>query len=310
MDAASSRAGTVGKTGRAGGRLLRRGDLWVGTFEAMASPCEVLCSGASRRDAREALAMAQAEALRIERKFSRYRDDSVVHAINQAGGEPIEVDAETARLLAFADRCHTLSDGGFDVTSGVLGRVWRFDGSDRLPDPAAIAPLLELVGWWRVSWSPPRLVLPAGMQIDLGGIGKEYAVDRVAGELAGRSAGSYLVNFGGDIAATGPRAGGEPWQVGVEDPWCGGDATRVVPLARGGLATSGDARRFLLRDGVRYGHILDPRTGWPVEDAPRSVTVRAATCTEAGLLATLAMLQGAQAERFLRAQTPHHWCVR
>lgn len=276
----------------------------------MASPCEVLCSGASRRDAREALAYASTEATRIERTFSRYRTDNVIHTINHAEGRPVEVDEETARLLTFADRCHALSGGRFDITSGVLGRVWRFDGGTDLPDPAAIASLLELVGWHRATWAPPVLTLPTGMQIDLGGIGKEYAVDRVAEELAHRFDDGYLVNFGGDIATTGPQADGSAWRVGVEDPRIEGRAARAAALRRGGLATSGDARRFLMHDGVRYGHILDPRTGWPVSGAPRSVTVSAATCTEAGLLATLAMLEGSGAERFLDGQGKPYWCVR
>jgi thiamine biosynthesis lipoprotein len=147
------------------------------------------------------------------------------------------------------------------------------------------------------------------MEIDFGGIGKEYAVDRAAALLR-HAAEPCLVNLGGDLAVTGPSAGGRPWRIGIEALDASGKPARVLELRRGALATSGDARRFLLKDGHRYGHVLDARTGWPVEGAPRSVTVAAATCTEAGTFSTLALLQGAGAEEFLRAQRVEFWCLR
>jgi thiamine biosynthesis lipoprotein len=191
--------------------------------------------------------------------------------------------------------------------------VWRFDGSDRVPEAAAVRALMPLVGWERVSWRRPRLALQAGMEIDLGGIGKEYAVDRAAGLLRAATEASVLVNFGGDLVASGPRHDGRAWVVGIEDPTPPADAPASrtgFELARGAAATSGDARRYLLKDGRRYSHILDARNGWPVDGAPRSVTVLALTCIEAGTLATLAMLQGTRAEEFLQAQGARYWCLR
>jgi FAD:protein FMN transferase len=290
------------------------GSGWRGGFRAMASPCEVLVEGADEATARRLVAVARDEALRIEHKFSRYRDDSVVATLHAAGGAPVEVDDETALLLDFAAQCHQLSDGLFDITSGVLRAAWRFDGSDRLPDPALVRALRERVGWPRVTWQRPWLTLPAGMEIDFGGIGKEYAVDRVLALLCAQTQCPLLVNFGGDLAVNGPRSDGRPWQVGIERPEhdgsAAGAAAATLELSAGALATSGDARRFLLKDGVRYGHILDPRSGWPVRDAPRSVTVAAPTCSEAGVLATLAMLQGAAADTWLAAQQMPHWLLR
>ena len=220
------------------------------------------------------------------------------------------VDDETADLLDFAARCHAVSDGAFDVTSGVLRRVWRFDGGDAVPSREACRALLPLVGWRRVTWRRPQLTLPAGMEIDLGGIGKEYAVDRTAALLRERTHAAVLVNFGGDLRAAGARRDAEPWSVGVERPGAPDAAALQIRLEQGALATSGDARRFLERDGVRYPHILDPRTAWPVMAAPRSVTVLADTCLEAGMLATLAMLQGRDAEGFLEDQGARHWVIR
>lgn len=280
----------------------------MGSFEAMAGRCEVLMAVDDARLANQLLCNAAHEAWRVEAKFSRYRDDNVIHAINSSRGNPIEVDEETVQLLDFAERCYSLSDGAFDITSGVLRRVWRFDGSDRIPDDAAIQAVLPLVGWDKVDWRPPRLQLGEGMEIDLGGIAKEYAVDRTLALLREQTDTGLLINFGGDLHADIPGDKTASWSVGIESPDDPETPQAVITIRTGALASSGDARRFLIRDGVRYGHILDPRTGRPVIGAPRSVTVLGDNCTEAGLLATLALLQGEGASRFLRAQGVRHWC--
>jgi len=287
----------------------REGGIVAVCFVAMASPCELLLETADAQAAHEMGRVAAQEAWRIESKYSRYRPESIVSVINRSHGHAVVVDGETAALLDYAAQCHALSQGRFDITSGVLRRCWRFDGSDRLPEPTAVAALLPLIGFEKVRWQAPRITLPTGMEIDLGGIGKEYAVDRVLALVAARFTAAALVNFGGDLAAN--RAPGTgPWQVGVERPGTEREPRLLLELSRGGLATSGDTHRFLLRDGVRYGHILDPRSGWPVRDTPRSVTVAAASCVEAGILATFAMLQGGGAESFLEEQGVRHWCLR
>jgi thiamine biosynthesis lipoprotein len=290
--------------------LEHREGYFLGRFEAMASPCELLVDSDDERTARAALEAASAEALRIERKFSRYRADNIIYTINHSAGSPVEVDEELAGLLDYAATCHEISNGRFDITSGVLRRVWTFDGREHAPDPTALAAALALVGWERVTWRDRRITLPAGMEIDLGGLGKEYAVDRAAAQVAAVTDAAFLANFGGDLFASGPRRGGQPWLVGVEDPAATGSGQKLrLELARGALATSGDARRYVIVGGRRLGHILDPRTGWPVEGAPRSVTVMADRCTEAGTLATLAILRGPDAARFLADQGVQHWVV-
>jgi FAD:protein FMN transferase len=277
-------------------------------FRAMASPCELLLSAADRAEAMTLARPVAQEAWRVEQKFSRYRDDSIVAWIHRNRGTEITVDGETAGLIDFASQCYELSDGLFDITSGIFRRVWTFDGSDRVPDPAAVARLLPHVGFDKVRWRRPYLTLPVGMEIDFGGIGKEYAVDRAYEILARQRSTAFLINFGGDLRANHRPARGA-WQVGIERPDIDGQAARVLTLEHGALATSGDSHRFLLKDGVRYGHILNPRTGWPIADAPRSVTVAASSCTEAGLLATLALLQGPRAREFLEQQEARYWIL-
>jgi FAD:protein FMN transferase len=286
---------------RGGGSIAAR-------FRAMASPCELLLPTADRDEAMRLGRLVAEEAWRVEKKFSRYRDDSIVAWIHQNRGAEITVDGETAGLIDFASECYKLSGGLFDITSGIFRRAWTFDGSDRVPKPAMVRRLLPHVGFDKVKWQRPYLTLPVGMEIDFGGIGKEYAVDRAYEIISRHRSSAFLINFGGDLRANHRPARGA-WQIGIERPDVDGQAARVLELQRGALATSGDSHRFLLKNGVRYGHILNPRTGWPIADAPRSVTVAASSCTEAGLLATLALLQGPQAREFLEQQGVRYWIL-
>jgi len=277
----------------------------------MGGPCEVLTEIVDEAAARKVVDVVAACAWRIEGKFSRYRTDNIVARINASAGAPVEVDEETANLFDFAALMHRLSDGLFDISSGVLRRAWTFDGGDRTPAPAEIDALLPLVGWSKVRWERPVITLCPGMQIDFGGIGKEYAVDQATQLAAQVSGAAVLVNFGGDLAVTCARDGGQPWRVGIESIDAGPRRpARLVDLAAGALATSGDTYRFVKVGGERMPHILDPRDGRPIRGAPRSVTVAASTCTHAGMLATLAMLRGEHAEEFLANEDVRHWVQR
>src|ERR1700682_3223341 len=151
------------------------------TFRAMAAENEVQVHCADERFAAIAAAAAIAEVARIEAKYSRYRSDSVVSRINAAaGGAAGPIDAETRGLLVFADACFRQSGGRFDATSGVLRRAWHFD-SGRVPGDDELAPLVALIGWDRIEVADESVRLPAvGMELDFGGFGKEYAVDRAA----------------------------------------------------------------------------------------------------------------------------------
>ncbi len=289
--------------------LIQQQDYWLGRFNAMACPCEVLISTTDKNIAEKALSIASTEAWRIEQKLSRYRDDNIIFKINHAKGTMIEVDDETANMLDFADQCYQLSDHKFDITSGALRKLWTFDGSDRIPEQSQIDQIMQHIGWDKVSWQKPLITLQAGMEIDFGGIGKEYAVDQSAQLIHKATHEPVLVNYGGDIFATAPRKPDTAWVIGVDDPkHTGENAIGKIQLFQGGLATSGDARRFLLKDGIRYSHILDPESGWPIANAPRAVTVVANSCLEAGMLATFAILHGDKAKEFLEQQKVQYWC--
>lgn len=267
-------------------------------FKAMACACEISLGVPPQQDEAWATRLAQAaiaEVRRIEAKYSRYQAHSIVSQINAAAGQhPIELDPETLALIDFADRMHTQSEGLFDITSGVYRQVWDFQKA-QCPSPAQIDAIRPLVGWSQVQRQGAQLRLPrAGMQIDLGGLGKEYAADRAALVLRQQGVQHALVNLGGDIASVGTKPDGQPWTAGIRHPRDAAQIMASLPLFGQALATSGDYERYFEHDGQRYCHILDPFTGWPVQHF-RSVSVVAPSCLLAGAVGTTIMLKQAQA---------------
>lgn len=282
---------------------------FVGRFSAMASPCECLIETNDRHLAQVITQIAAKEAWRIETKYSRYQTNNLCDKINQSQGNPVDIDEETFQLLNFAKTCYEISDGMFDLTSGVLRKVWQFNQSSQIPSQQSIDELLPRIGWPRVKFDQKSIVLEPNMEIDFGGIGKEYAVDR-ASQLIFESVPdiSVVVNFGGDLRVTYPPKLKPVWQIGVNSFQLA--IERSIVIGVGAVCTSGDTERFIIHQGQRYSHILNPRSGWPVEAAPKTVTVIADQCLQAGLLATLAMLQGGNAEEFLAAQNVKFFCQR
>ena len=288
----------------------QKSDHIMGRFWAMASPCELLIETQDSMLANHLTSVAYAETKRIEQKFSRYLPNNPMANINDSQGKPIAIDNEFFRLLELANSCFQLSDGLFDITSGVLRQAWTFDGSDNLPSPDAVKVLMPFIGWGKVKYDQSSITVAKGMELDFGGMGKEYAVDCVA-KLCTEHAPttSVVVNFGGDIQVNRARHNKQPWYIGIESP-DDAEATKVLKIISGGLATSGDARRYLLKNGKRYSHILNPETGYPVKNAASSVTIAAPHCIQAGLLATMALLKGPNAEVFLEPQDVKFWCYR
>jgi FAD:protein FMN transferase len=273
-------------------------------FSAMASVNELQIWADAETDARRGADAAIADVLRIEAKYSRYLDDSVVTRINrEAGNAEVPIDPETAALLRYADECHKLSGARFDITSGALRRAWDFRRKPpRLPTEAELGAAVSAIGWGDVEWDERAIRLPrAGMEIDFGGVGKEYAADRMATLCLEHGLEHVLVNLGGDVRVTGPQHDGAPWRVGIRHPRRAGEVITTVDLAGGALATSGDYERFFELDGIRYSHVLNARTGWPVRHW-QSVSVVAPLCVVAGSCSTIAMLLEDSGEAFLGAQ--------
>ena len=279
-------------------------------FQAMGSPCELQLYAHDKSLAWQIAQQAITDAERLEQRYSRYRTDSVLSAINKvaAQGGSIQVDDETASLLNYAEACYQQSDGLFDITSGLLRQVWNFKSS-QLPEPKQIEQLLHRIGWHKLQWEAPTLTFEAGMELDLGGIVKEYAADRLATLCWNAGAHHGFVNLGGDIRVIGAHPDGSPWRIGIKHPRKeASEAVRTIELHSGGIASSGDYERCLTIEGVRYGHILNPKTGWPVQHMA-AVTVVADLCVLAGSAATIGMLKQQAGSAWLETLGLEHFWV-
>jgi FAD:protein FMN transferase len=276
-------------------------------FQAMASDCAVHLQGETVAASVMIAIAAEAEVRRIEARYSRYRADSELARINRvaAAGGATDVDPETAGLIAYAKACYASSGGAFDITSGLLRHAWNFS-MPRLPEQNEIDALLPRIGFDKVTLSDDRLSFAQpGMELDFGGLGKEYAADRAAEVCSEMEARHGFVDLGGDIRVIGPQADGEPWRIGIRNTRYAPAVVAEVALYEGALATSGDYERFIEIDGVRYCHILDPRTGWPAQGLS-SVTVLSGRCLVAGSLSTQAMLRGRQGAAWLESLGVRH----
>lgn len=277
--------------------LLGFGDYYRVAFQAMGTPCEILFSARSRSAADAFRLSALRWVWDFEAKFSRYRETSLVCEINRAAGKsPVGIDRQAEELFAVCDWYHWMTGGVFDPTSGPLLRLWDYRARPaRIPSDEEISRALSLVGWSRVRHRGGEAFLPApGMELDFGGIGKEYAVDQVVNLAIAAGLENFLVNFGRDLRAHGGPPEGGFWRIGLENPgepgtsWCG------VTCRDGAVCMSGDYARYIEIGSERYGHILDPRTGRPVRNGCQAVTVLAPSCTEAGMLSTTAFILGAE----------------
>ncbi len=278
-------------------------------FSTMGCPCALHVEACDKAIAQRAYAATQDEVDRLDRKYSHYRADSLLAGLQDKVDEPIPVDDETANLLDFAAELNRQSDGLFDITAGKLTRLWDAQ-NHRVPAQKEIDSALRVTGWHRIEWQRPNFrVTTEGMHLDFGGLVKEYAADRCAQACRDAGVTAGVVDLGGDLALIGPHENGEPWVVGIKAPRAEGKASARIELPRGGLATSGDYERALIVGGKRYSHIVDPRSGYPIESFA-SVSVVAETCLVAGAAATLAMLLGVErGKSWLHELGLPHLCI-
>jgi FAD:protein FMN transferase len=217
---------------------------------------------------------------------------SELDAIGDAAGRaPVRVSADLFGVVQKMLELARISDGLFDPTVGPLMKVWSMStGQGKLPEPAAIAEARALVDWRAVSADPAAGTVAlkrAGMRLDAGGVLKGYAADEVVRVLRSLGVRSALVDLGGDIFAMGSKPGGYPWQIGIQNPDSARDVDfGVVAIVDKAVVTSGVYEHYFMHNGKRYHHIMDTRTGWPVDNGLTSVTVIAAKSIDADGLAT------------------------
>lgn len=233
----------------------------------------------------------------FEARYSPLKPGSIAGRINEAAGrEWVEVDAETDTLLTLCETLSFMTRGLLDPSVLPLTRLWDCRAAaPRVPSPEAISQALRLTGWSKVRREPGRILLPErGMGLDFGAFAKEYAVDMVCMIARDHGIGDCLVGFGHDLRASGAPPGRPAWPVGLEDPGRPGSTWASVGLSRRAIASSGDGVRCFTLGGRRYGHIIDPRTGWPVANGCTQATVIADSCLQAGMLSTAAFIAGVE----------------
>lgn len=266
----------------------------------MGSPCEFNLYCADVQTAKKVTQLLMSEINRLEDKYTRYKNSSITSSINQCSGksEGLRLDDETALLINYADSLYQQSEGLFDITSGILRREWDFK-SKQIPSDTAIQALLPMIGWDKVIWKKPYFSLPIkGMEIDFGGFVKEYAADVLATLCIDNEITRGLINLGGDIRVIGPHPDETPWRVGIRHPRKPDTAIAGVDISAGGIATSGDYERYMLVNGKRYSHLLNPLTGNCIQPYFASISVIADSCLLAGSFSSIAML---------KSQEDKHW---
>lgn len=292
-------------------QLEKKQNIYKINFFAMASPCEVLLYTEDQALVEKIAQQVIAETRRIENKYSRYRQGNLCWRMNHSKGEKVAIDQETYFLLTYAKNLFELSQKCFDITSGVLRKAWRFESGSKPPSAEKINKLLPYIGFEKINFDEEYFCLPELMEIDFGGIGKEYCVDQVAElitPICQQNGVSFLINFGGDLRAGCFDDNHSPWIVGVEGVVDHNQMPLVIEVSQGSIATSGTNKRMFEFNKKRYTHILNPKTGYPIENTPISVSVFANSCSLAGGMSTLAMLQGEDAENFLKENKVKHIC--
>jgi thiamine biosynthesis lipoprotein len=272
-------------------------------FAAMGTRCRVSFAAPSPEPVAHAVVEWVAG---FEARYSRYLADSWLSQVNaEAGGPWMPMDAEAEGLMRLCGQLAYLTHGALDATALPVVRLWDWKVG-RVPTDAEVDHARSLVGWKLVQFAPGKVRLPKpGMAIDLGGVGKEYAVDQVILLLARMGVASALVDFGADIRVLGLPPDGRPaWKIGLEDPRKPGTPWTHLVVRDGAVATSGGYLRGFDAGGQRHGHIVDPRTGRPALNEVLAASVMAPSCTQAGMLSTALCVLGSEAGRRLLLATP------
>lgn len=264
-------------------------------FKALGTKCVILFCLAHEKSALQFVAEALGWIQAFEAKFSRFKPDSLVSRINAAAGRSwIETDAEMDQLLDLGHAMHGLTHGTLNPAMLPLLRLWDWKKAhERLPETEEVQKAMALSQWQEVKRRPGGIFLPhEGMGLDFGGFGKEYAVDQIIAIARRYDIGDILVDLGRDIFALGGNGRHPFWHVGIQDGVQPEKCIGGLAVSGFAVSASGDYARRFEHAGVRYGHILDPRTGWPVRHGLRAVTVLASSCIVAGIYSTCLFVLG------------------
>ena len=245
----------------------------------------------------------------LDDRFTTYQDSSELMVLNRATlDQPHVISEDMQTVLSIAKRVYGLTDGALDPTVKPLVNLWGFGPEytgDVIPDPDAISVLLSSIGfeYLLLDGKAGTATRKADIQLDLSAVAKGYAVDVIADLLSKEGVTNYLVEVGGELRARGHKQNGELWRIAIEKPTAElGVVYQAISLENEAVATSGDYRNYFEKNGKRYSHTIDPRTGYPIDHALVSVTVIAETTAVADALATAMMVMGSESALMLAEQ--------
>ena len=247
--------------------------------------------------ATEAIAIAIGEVQRIEKLLTEFSDDSYTSRINRAAGiQSVQVEEEVYAILQRCKHLSMLTQGAFDITAGILKKLYNFKGDNfSLPDKKVLEEAKQRTGFAKIDLQPDNRVYLSvpGMHISFAAIGKGYAADCAKSLLMQKGVGSGVINASGDLTVWGTRADGTPWKVGVADPQEPSRILAWIPVHNASVATSGNYEQYFDKNGVRYSHNIDPKSGLPVTGI-RSVTIVSPRAELSDALATAVTVMGAK----------------
>ena len=283
------------------------------TVKLMGSRFDITVVADEQRTADTAIDLAVAEITRIEKLISSWDPASQTSRINQhAGLEPVVVSAELFDLIKRSLTISKLTDGAFDITSASMDKIWKFDGSmTEMPDPEAVRNSIARVGYEKIvlDESNHSVFLPEeGMKIGFGAIGKGYAADKAKKLLQDHGTPAGIINASGDMNTWGKQPDGQDWKVAITNPMDKDKAFALVPLKQGAVVTSGNYEKYVVFNGIRYTHIIDPKSGYPAHGII-SATVFAPSAELADALATSLFVMGKEAGIARINQMPNIECI-
>ncbi|MBC7828425.1 MAG: FAD:protein FMN transferase [Chitinophagaceae bacterium] len=276
---------------------LAAGCIYKKVVKLMGNRFEISVVAAEEEWAEECIKEAIDEIRRIEKLFTTFDDESQVNLINKhAGINPVKVDREVFELIDRSKRISNLTQGAFDISYGSIDKsLWNFDNSMKtLPDQKTAKQLVRLIDYRNVILDNEKCTVflkEKGMRIGFGGIGKGYAAEKAKNLLQQRGIESGIVNAAGDLTTWGSQPNGKPWTIGIADPNSSRHLFSYLDITNTSIATSGNYEKYVLIDGKKYSHTIDPKTGMPVKGI-KSVTVICTNAEIADAMATPVMIMG------------------
>ncbi len=280
------------------------------TVKLMGSRFDITIVAGDSLSAEQNIDTVIAEVTRIENLISDWKPDTQISRVNQnAGIAPVPVDTEVFALTERALHFSKITSGAFDISFAAMDRIWKFDGSmTRMPSPEAVRKSVEKVGYQNIVLDRERSTIflrHKGMKIGFGALGEGYAADRCRQMMLARGIKAGIVNGSGDMSTWGKQPDGHDWTIGITNPLHNDTIFAIVPLRQAAVVTSGSYEKFVVFNGRRYAHIINPRTGYPATGVS-SVTVFGPSAETANGFSTSLMVLGKDAGLKLIKQYPNY----